>query len=217
MAYSSKFSKEEVKKIGNRLYSARVLTGMSREEFGEKQQISVMTIKNWELGRVMPRLDGIMSLINAFKECSVYVSTEWVLYGSGVGPNFIETNTHEKDESSNSLLLQQIDLFKRTQRALGLNPIVITVQDNSMEPNFIEGDIVGAVFISYDFFREKNKISSVRNKWLITDPNGLVVPAFIYSEGNRWLMNTIHNPDLIECQNPSIAIVRWHYSSGEQI
>ncbi len=80
MAYNTKFSKEEIKKIGLRLQSARVLTGLNREDFAEKTNLPCMSIKNWENGRALPRHESIVSMLGALREWGVFASLEWVLY-----------------------------------------------------------------------------------------------------------------------------------------
>lgn len=218
MAYNTKFSKDEVRNIGIRLHAARILTGMNREEFGEQQKIPSMSIKNWELGRVLPRQDAIDSILGAFNNYGVLVSPEWVLFGSGAGPNYIGTATFEKQENVDDLLSQQINLFKKIQRAKGFNPVVVTVIDDSMASIYLKGDLLGGVIVSHEFVRKEiNTNRSSSNVWLITMANGEFVPGFLYIKSNSWLMNTRSQTELLECAFPSIAKIKWHYSPGEQI
>jgi transcriptional regulator with XRE-family HTH domain len=212
MAYQTKFSKDEIKSIGIRMHASRVLTGLSREEFAEKQNIPVMSIKNWELGRVMPRTEGIQTLINAFKEQNIYVSFEWILYGSGVGPNYIETTTFEREESANANLFEQVSLFKKSQRAQGLNPVVVAINDDNMSPTYFKGDLIGGIILPTEAVKKEISESAyLKGPWMISVATGEFVPALIYFTANQWLMNTFKEPELKECGVPSIAKIKWHY------
>lgn len=218
MAYSTKFSKEDVKNIGIRLHAARVLTGMNREEFGEKQKIPSMSIKNWELGRVLPRQDAVFSIVDAFKNSGVFVSHEWVLYGSGAGPNYVETATFEKEENIDELLAAQINLFKKAQRAKGFNPVVIMVSNTSMAPTYLKGDVLGGVIVSQELARKEISANTSSLKpWLVTMVDGEFIPAFLYVKANLWLINTTADQELRDCPFPVIVKIKWHYCAGEQI
>lgn len=209
MVYQTKFSKDEIKSIGIRMHAARILTGMSREEFAERQNVPVMSIKNWELGRAMPRNEGIMSIVAAFKNLGVFVSHEWVLFGSGVGPNYIETSTHERE--SDQGILEQIDLFKKSQRAQGHNPVVITVNDDQMSPLFQKGDIIGGIILSHESVRKDVSVPNLGRPWILSDKDGSFGPCFLYYMADQWFTNTASKPELKECGMPSIAKIKWHF------
>lgn len=217
MAYNVRFSKEEIKQIGIRMYASRILTGMKREEFAEKQSISCMSIKNWELGRVLPRQEAILSILNAFKEYGVIASSEWVLYGSGAGPNYFKTSTFEQKDNHQELIEEQASVFKKVQRSKGHNPIVITVTDDAMEPFYLKGDIVGAIVLPNDLVKKEIQNSKcIRQPWLVASLTGDFIPAFIYFCSDKWFMNQVKNQELVECGPPTLAKIKWHYSSDEE-
>src|SRR6266536_1534756 len=101
-----------------------------------------MAIKNWELGRIIPKSDGIENLIEAFAKYGVYVSFDWILFGNGPGPSYIKP-IKSPEEIFQDDMLKQLELFKISQRALNLNPIIVEVADSLMEPIYSEKDVLG--------------------------------------------------------------------------
>jgi transcriptional regulator with XRE-family HTH domain len=219
MLFNLRFSKEELEKIGSRMHSARVLTGLKREDFALKQQLSSTSIKNWELGRILPRQDGINAIINAFKECGIVASIEWILYGKGPSPHYLDSIVNgEEEKSLGEFTDEQINFFKKAQRSKGFNPVVIEVKDKQMEPTYKMGDILGGIIVSPEFVKSaiaKNLMGT--SPWLITRTEGNFVPAFIFLQGSKWLMNTLLDNELKECAFPSIAKIKWHYAAGTEI
>jgi transcriptional regulator with XRE-family HTH domain len=218
MASNLRFSKEELKKIGSRMCAARILTGMKQEEFTLKQNISHTSIKNWELGKALPRHDGIVAVLTTLKECGIFVSLEWLLYGNGPGPSYLGNYDVIPDECSHEFVDDHIKLFKKAQRAKGFNPVVITIKNKAMAPFYKEGDMLGGIVVSQEFVRIE-LAHNVRSKipWLITLATGSFTPAFVYVHGDRWLINTLEDPELKECSLPSIAKIKWHYALGSEI
>ena len=217
MAYNTKFSKEEIKQIGLRLQSARVLTGLNREDFAEKTNLPCMSIKNWENGRALPRNESTLSILDALRKCGISVSEEWILYGSGASPNYFFSSTFEQKENLTELFIEQIELFKKSQRTIGYNPIVITVKDDEMSPIFKKGDILGGVIVSHEAIREKIHNSHDRFYCLVAAVDGLFMPRFLFFNEEKWLTNTVKNPELKNAFSPSIACIKWHYIIGEHI
>jgi len=217
MSFTLRFSKEEQKRIGNRMHSARVLTGLEREDFALLQNFSLTSVENWEWGRVLPRSDGIDAVVNAFKECGVVTSPEWILYAKGLSPHYVEDFPGEKEKNFGEFIDEQISLFKKAQRSKGFNPVVITVLDKDMEPMFNMGDILGGIIVSSEFVKSDVKNLMTKSPWLITKATGNFVPAFLFLQGNKWFMNTLLDNELRECTLPSIAKIKWHYAAGVEI
>src|SRR5690606_13957061 len=169
-----------------RFHTARVLTGLKRDEFAQIHGLSRLSIKNWEAGLALPRHEGIVAAITALKESGVFASTEWLLYGNGNGPNYYHARIFENDRSKDTILAEQITLFKQAQRARGLEPIVIAVKDDSMMPNFLKGDFLGGVVVSPESVK-----SSVANHlfhkrpWLVRFAERSFLPAFVFSHANK--------------------------------
>lgn len=218
MVQNVQFTKDELKKIGIRMHTARVLTGLKRDDFAQKHNLSTISIKNWELGRVLPRYDGMIALVNAFKECGVFASPEWILFGNGTGPNYYHARDIDDANVNDEFIDEQIVLFKKAQRSKGFNPVVLTIKDEAMGPTYKQGDLVGGILVSQEFVRSDLSHNPGLNRpWLVTLDNGSFMPAFIYVNHDRWLINTLKNPQLMEIATPSIAKIKWHYSVGEQI
>ena len=71
---------EDIQKIGLRMKSCRVLTGLNQEEFADKHQIPYTTIRNWEYGKVVPRLSGMNEFIDALKKDSAALVSVVLVY-----------------------------------------------------------------------------------------------------------------------------------------
>jgi transcriptional regulator with XRE-family HTH domain len=218
MVQNVQFTEDELKKIGTRMRTARVLTGLKREEFAQKHNLSSVSLKNWELGRILPRYDGMIALVNALKECGIFVSPEWILFGNGTGPNYYYAQMAHEDKTKEEFISEQVSLFKKAQRSKGFNPVVLTVKDEAMGPTYRKGDLLGGILVSQEFVKtDLAQNLGINRPWLITLDNGSFMPAFIYANHNRWLINTIKNPELQEISRPSFAKIKWHYDLGEQI
>lgn len=214
MSIEQQFSKEDLRNIGIRLHAARVLTGMRREEFAEKQDVSVTSIKNWELGRVLPRHDKIVSVLNTLKACGIFASQEWILYGNGLSPNYQSPELTQaftpENAHNNEFIDEQIKLFLKAQRAKGFTPVVVSVSDNAMAPTYHKGDHVGAVLVSHEYV--KGALANNHTTWLVTTTMGTFAPANLFFLGDRWFFNTAQRTELRELSSPSIAKILWHYS-----
>lgn len=136
--------------IGNRVKSARMLSGYTRKAFAEISKISMATLRIWEeptSNRGGLTEKGALRLIEALNVCGIYCTKKWLLFGLGPGPNLINNPdrfkikieapdvTWGEDES----IIQDIESFKRNN----VDPIVAIITDNSMSPKFNRGDYVG--------------------------------------------------------------------------
>ena len=66
---------------GLRIKAARVLTSLNQESFAEKFRFGYASVKNWELGRSIPREDTVNKMLDAFCECGVKTTRDWLLFG----------------------------------------------------------------------------------------------------------------------------------------
>jgi len=215
MTKLTRFSPEEIRQIGIRMQAVRVLTGLSREEFADKTSIAAMTIKNWELGRVIPRNDGINNLLLAFREHGIFVSLEWILFGTGAGPNYLQENQILNIGKSREYVLKQIQFFKESQRVLKHNPVVVDVLDDSMAPIYQNNDILGGVLFTEKTVQEYISNSQhMARPWLICMPNGAFEPKWLYLSGDNWFVRSNKSSELIELSSPTLAKIIWHYSPG---
>ncbi len=129
------------KKLGLRIKSARVLTGLNQEEFALKCGLNHTSLRNWEFGRVYPRTDAIIKFIEALKNFDVFTTQEWIVGGSGEGPMFSCSNESSVELSHKPL----IATFKKSIEDIGGKAIVCTVSSDDMKPLFNIGDVLGGM------------------------------------------------------------------------
>lgn len=134
---------------GLRIKAARVLTNLNQEGFAERFKFGYASVKNWELGRSIPREDTVAKILDAFYDCGVQTTRDWLLFGLGSGPNHISEN----DDNlilSNSAKSDALDFspevaqFERACIKNNIRPLVVTVLDDFMQPFFFKGDVIGA-------------------------------------------------------------------------
>lgn len=218
MAERGKFSIEDLKRIGWRLKSARSLTGLNQEEFAAKSDIPYMTIKGWELGRALPRQDGINRFLLSIESFGIQISPEWIIFGEGNGPIFSTSNynhNNDRDDTYNTSLI--IKAFKDEQRKMGHNPIVIKIDDNLMSPRYKVGDIIGGIIISINELRKKFSSEGITNcSWLIPADRQEWIVRDIFFSGERVFTKAPTNADIVETNIVSAGKIIWHYFVGEQ-
>jgi DNA-binding transcriptional regulator YiaG len=153
--------KDAVALTGLRIKAARVLTSLNQECFAERFKFGYASVKNWELGRSIPRDDTVGKILDALHECGVQTTRDWLLFGLGSGPNHIG----ERDDSVNisSFRTESLDFgheiaqFERTCVKNNIKPIVVSVADDLMQPFFFKDDIIGAESIELKTFISQHK------------------------------------------------------------
>ncbi len=216
MSERNRFSVDELKKIGWRIKSIRSLTGLNQEEFSLKSDIPHMTLKGWELGRALPRQDGIRRILLGLDVYGIQVTSEWIVFGEGNGPVYGTKNT-SCDKKEYPGLELTIEAFKNEQRKKANNPIVIQIDDLSMSPRFNIGDIIGGMIINIGEIKEKYSLSEISAcSWLIPIGHNEWIVRDIYFSGKRIYIKQANNPDLVESNIVSIGKIIWHYFDGEQ-
>ena len=140
---------------GDRLRRARILAGIAtRREFEIKYQISANTLQGWEQGKNPLSKKGAKRIIEALKTEGVICSLEWLMNGTGVPPRPFEMNHNDiTSESDLENFLSHVNLqeeqaiYQELQafKSHNPNPIIITVSDDAMEPQFRAGDYVGGI------------------------------------------------------------------------
>ncbi len=171
MVISRRPSEEEVQRISWRMKSARMLTGLTQESFAAENDISLTSLKCWEMGRAVPRREGLTNYLDAIKKHGIDVAFDWIFYGSGPGPTYIEGTQLSQRAPESDYVEQQIKLFQNEVRSKGLNPIVIKVADEAMEPEYVQGDIVGGYYVSLDKLLSQNTTVKIhQSHWLIGTP-----------------------------------------------
>src|SRR5580704_15321996 len=131
------FSLEQRKKIGNRIRGARIMSGLTQEEFSAKYSISLSTLKNFEIARVVPRSATVLSIVEAIQAEGIIVDEHWIVYGKSNGKNGTVPSMLRTDDQ----VLREIDILKSHFINNGATPIIATVKNNDMSPRYLEGDI----------------------------------------------------------------------------
>lgn len=153
--------KDAVALTGLRIKAARVLTSLNQECFAERFKFGYASVKNWELGRSIPRDDTVNKILDAFHECGVQTTRDWLLFGLGSGPNHI--SEYDDSVSANSFRTETLDFgheiaqFERTCVKNNIKPIVVSVADDLMQPFFFKGDVIGAESIELKTLMSQNQ------------------------------------------------------------
>ncbi len=203
------FTNEEIQKIGLRMKSCRVLTNLNQEEFADEHQIPYTTIRNWEYGRVVPRLSGVNDFVESLKKNNVYVNSDWILYGEGYGPSFFSSQQGEIVLSKPEI--SDIDNFKDECRKSKKIPIISQIDNDSMAPWFVKGDIVAGILVNPEQIDEELEKSQQTNTYplLVRVQNGKYVPRWAKRLNGEWVF--FSNEKFMEQYNSiSIAIILYH-------
>lgn len=138
---------------GDRLRRARILAGIStRREFEKKYHISANTLQGWEQGKNPLSKKGAKRVIEALKSEGLICAMEWLMDGKGMPPRPFEmlnpriTSNQASGEpltdinlDEETAIYQELQIFKSHNP----NPIIITISDDSMQPQFHPGDYIG--------------------------------------------------------------------------
>lgn len=205
--------------IGNRVKSARMLSGLTRTAFFQKTGISAATLRIWEEpneGRNGLSSKGVKRLILALGTCGVHCSEEWLLNGLGAGPKLINLAPDNlfKERQKNNLwteeesILKDIDAFIQNN----LDATVSLITDNSMMPLFSIGDYVGGSKKRGGDIKKLvglNCIIELQEKTIIRRISGV-------NENNRFTLTAINHdtgPEeqvIINVEIKSAAEIVWH-------
>ncbi|EFP95199.1 hypothetical protein [Vibrio caribbeanicus] len=146
---------------GERIRSARNLSGLTRQQLLDKYGLNTNTLQSWELERNKLSAKGAKKLAEVFESEGLKVSQEWLLFGEGLPPQtkffdsgeeFFQTSISEDEAIQN-----EINFFKKNNK----QAIVKVVPDDSMEPVFSKHSYVGGVLIPdgcYDLYLGKYSI-----------------------------------------------------------
>ncbi|HAU1408746.1 TPA: XRE family transcriptional regulator [Legionella pneumophila] len=207
---------EDNSAMGHRIKRARMLAGLSRKDLEEKHGISIHTLQSWELGRNPINKTKAATLIEILHKYDVTCSIDWLLEGIGKGPSVIENEFQNYPSladtvgdliASEQTIQKEIDFFKTNNP----NAVVIRVSDDSMEPEYKVGDIVGGI----KFINQDKKNQCVGHNCIVETTEGIFFRRLIKSEDKYLLVcnnnrtsvsDPVISPDLIL----SIAPVIWH-------
>lgn len=206
-------SEDEVQRISWRMKSARMLTGLTQENFSAENDISVTSLKCWEMGRAVPRQEGLSNYLNAIRKHGIEVSHEWIFHGSGPGPTYVDVVPSTKRSPTSDYLEQQIKLFQGNMRSRGLNPIVIEVADDAMSPVYSRGDIVGGFYVEVDQVRaQKTPLEIQQSPWLIGAGDSCKLVYLLFAnDANQLFYRSSESETLTMFTSSLIGKVCWHH------
>lgn len=203
------------RRIGARLKSVRVLTLLSQMDFCKKYDFSHNSMRTWEGGRFLPRVDKLDKICDSLKEEGILnISPEWILTGKGVAPTMMEGATEDQssqvkatDEEEYRAIQKESELFKSNLTRKGYRPIVVPVLDNLMHPYYSKGDFVGGMIL--DKCPPDKKL--IGKDFLIEmSPSAFIIRRFAYN-GYDLLLGNCAEPGLfVPIQNPTVAEILWH-------
>lgn len=215
MAERGRFSIDELKCIGWRIKSVRSLTGLNQEEFSSSGDIPYMTLKGWELGRALPRPDGLRLVLNNLEAHGIKVTPEWLIFGEGNGPVYGTKNVPVSAEDPG--IEPIVKAFKTEQRRMGYNPIILKINDTSMSPRFRVGDLVGGIVLGVNELREKLSSEEIGNRaWLIPVANQEWVVRNIFFNAEKIFTKSLHGADIAEANIGFVGNIIWHYFPDAQ-
>ncbi len=213
MVNRRRFNEEEVRNIGRRVRACRVLTGATQEEFATKYGFSYPSLKAWEFGKVIPRLEGIDKLIVSWKKEGVFVQKSWIINGDGTGPSYRLLGLSNDIDGVENQHLSSSDeefevIFRRRCKKLNQNPIFSTIDDDEMYPYFSPGDKIAGVMVEFETMSSFPEDS--HRPVLIKKPNGSFAPRWIHFIEGRSFIQSNTNRSLTEYLSGVIGNICWH-------
>ena len=172
---------------GERLRRARILAGIgTRREFEKKYHISANTLQGWEQGKNPLSKKGAKRIIEALKTEGLICSLEWLMSGTGVPPRPFEINNDFSSESDMENFFNQVNLQEeqaiyqelQTFKSNNPNPIIITISDDAMEPQFRQGDYVGGIRLS----KAEDIQAHLGQPCIVELADHTIVPRYIHTD-----------------------------------
>jgi DNA-binding XRE family transcriptional regulator len=155
-----KASNELAKEKGKRLQQAREMVRFDRKEAAKIAEVSVHTYKGWEVGKY----DGLpenraKKLLPALAAEGLQCSLEWLMHGIGDAPK--KTRGYQvKEELGEYTISESAPDEKAIKDELALfcknctNPLYLTIDDDSMTPQFLPGDVVAGKIVPKRTYKE---------------------------------------------------------------
>ncbi|MGD9153842.1 MAG: hypothetical protein PVG30_09415 [Gammaproteobacteria bacterium] len=142
---SSSLSKEK----GKRLQQAREMVRFDRKEAAKIAGVSSHTYKGWEVGKYggLPEKRA-KKLLPAFEAEGLQCSLEWLMHGLGDEPKKVRGYKAKEELKDYAVQSEGASAEKCIKDELALfckhvaSPLYLTLDDDSMLPRFLSGDIV---------------------------------------------------------------------------
>lgn len=207
-----------LKKIGERIKSARMQLGYSRKKFAEKYHFSSATLQAWEDGKYTAPLKGIVKYINALDDAGLASSVDWFIHGVGVSPRPKEksigpSTEHHALEPYSSLRKQSINDDSSFFEQSNPNSILVSITDDTMLPFFSPGDFVGGYFISKDIVGQyigSYCIVIIATGVILVRKLKLGTKADHFTLVSTNLDSEVDTAFLTNCELQKIAPITWH-------
>jgi len=171
---------DDSSRIGLRIKAARVLTSFNQEEFAEKYGFGYASVKNWELGRSIPRNETFAKIVSSLSNSGVQVTRDWLLYGSGSGPTHSEGSSEPVSNSSTDFKSEIVE-FERWCKQNKQRSLISIVSDEAMTPFYAEGDHIGAVELDIKDYRTHREgiAKEIAAPFLVEIEAGIYQPRFL--------------------------------------
>lgn len=207
-------SETEQKKLGLRIKSVRILTGLNQQEFAKACNFNHTSLRNWEFGRVLPRKEAIERLIKSFQAFSIHVDKEWLAFGKGEGPVF--TECFNKEHGSNPVWRNEFLAFKETCISIGENPIVVKIDDDEMAPHYCAGDWIGAIAQSLRGLQRRLPASKILERpLLVKTAEKEFKIRHILNDGETWLARSDCSYQTAKILSDVVGVIVMHISFRE--
>lgn len=134
---------------GQRLRKIRNMIGLTIIEFANLVKIGESTIRQWEQGKASGLSSkGAYKIWAALLNQEIDFTADWLMTGQGATPQFQQAAASDSVEPcfSTTVIIQETKLIRvEIDRFLksSYRSIVVTIQDNAMEPLYTIGDTVG--------------------------------------------------------------------------
>ena len=209
------------KERGTRIRMARVLSGLSRQEFQDQLGVSTSTLNAWENGRICLTDKGALRISKALADINIVCDVSWLLEGIGKSPvnanekikDFTTPMAHlvetQKIVSANRIFPNQpgdakndeVDFFLNNNA----NSVGLRIDDNKMSPIFDKGDKVCGIIIPtkyYNDFCSKPVILSYRSQLIVRKLIGIKHNTLYFNhlknEGSNYEENDFLALDMID-------------------
>lgn len=168
-----------MKDFSSRLRAIRTgLLKLSQLGFSERIGVAEVTVRAWETGKSRITSSFLDKLVTELSKLEIPVSKEWLIDGSGISP-------FDKSILDNKKISEK-DIF------ISLNPgaILLEIKDESYEPVYKKGDLVGgfpilpsqAVPMSYVLVDIDGKKTEIRQTILTQENDVILLPIHLEKE-----------------------------------
>lgn len=144
---------------GLRLKSIRQSLNLSRHAFAEKLGVSVFAVQNWEINKNKGLSeDRIFQVVNVLKQMGAHCTVEWLSNGLGPGPTIVDPTfadlvvgqalpAENEEEEELILIAKELKLFRDHYPGAAID---MQVQDDGMEPQYVQGEYVAGLIHTGD-------------------------------------------------------------------